>query len=69
MNVKPGEFLVTDIDKDAVVLKKIDVRKMLENLIEKAKSVDLEKLEENVEGEGNKVTRRKFLIDTNVSIE
>lgn len=45
LNIKPGdEFLVADVDKDAVVLKRIDVRKMLEDLIEKAKSVDLENL-------------------------
>uniref|UniRef100_UPI0025BA8461 AbrB/MazE/SpoVT family DNA-binding domain-containing protein n=1 Tax=Ferroglobus sp. TaxID=2614230 RepID=UPI0025BA8461 len=34
LNIKPGdEFLVADVDKDAVVLKRIDVRKMLESLI------------------------------------
>ena len=44
MNVKPRKFLIIDIDKDAVVSKRIDFRKMLEDLIEKAKSVDLENL-------------------------
>ena len=64
LNIKPGdEFLVADVDKDAVVLKRIDVRKMLEDLIEKAKSVDLEKLEEEIEREGNRVARRKKLFD------
>ncbi len=61
LNIKPGdEFLVADVDKDAVVLKRIDVRKMLESLIEKAKSVDLEKLEEEIEREGNRVARKKL---------
>ncbi len=61
LNIKPGdEFLVADVDKDAVVLKRIDVRKMLEDLIEKAKSVDLEKLEEEIEREGNRVARKKL---------
>ncbi|RLI84218.1 MAG: AbrB family transcriptional regulator, partial [Archaeoglobales archaeon] len=54
MNIKPGEeFLITDVDRDAVVLKRIDVKKMLGDLIEKAKSVDLEKLEKEIEEEGN----------------
>ena len=61
LNIKPGdEFLVADVDKDAVVLKRIDVRKMLEDLIEKAKSVDLEKLEEEIESERNRVARKKL---------
>ncbi len=61
LNIKPGEeFLVTDIDKNVVILKRIDVRKMLEDLIERAKSVDLEKLEEKIEREGNRVAREKI---------
>jgi len=63
MNIKPGEeFLVTDIDRDAVVLKRIDVKKMLEGLIEKAKSVDLEKLEKEIEEEGNRIARKKYKV-------
>ncbi len=61
MNVRPGdEFLITDVDKDAVVLKRIDVKKILEDLIEKAKSVDLEKLEKEIEEEGNRIARKKI---------
>ena len=61
MNVRPGdEFLITDVGEDAVVLKKIDVKKMLDNLIEKAKSVDLEKLEREIEEEGNRIARKKI---------
>ena len=63
MNIKPGEeFLVTDIDRDAVVLKRIDVKKMLEGLIEKAKSVDLEKLEKEIEEEGNRIAKKKYKV-------
>lgn len=59
LNIKPGEeFLVTDIDKDAVILKRVDVKKMLEDLIKKAKSVDLEKLEKEIEREGNRVAKK-----------
>ncbi len=61
MNVRPGdEFLITDVGEDAVVLKKIDVKKMLNSLIEKAKSVDLEKLEREIEEEGNRIAREKI---------
>jgi len=63
MNIKPGEeFLIADIDENAVILKRIDVKKMLEDLIEKAKAVDLEKLEKEIEQEGNKVARKKYKI-------
>ncbi|MBE8539808.1 AbrB/MazE/SpoVT family DNA-binding domain-containing protein [Geoglobus acetivorans] len=63
MNIKPGEeFLVADVDENAVILKRIDVRKMLENLIEKAKSIDLEKPEREIEEEGNRIAGRKHKI-------
>jgi len=63
MNIKPGEeFLVADIDRDAVILKRIDAKKMLEDLIEKAKGVDLEKLEKEIEEEGNRIARKKYKI-------
>ncbi|AKG91332.1 looped-hinge helix DNA binding domain, AbrB family [Geoglobus ahangari] len=63
MNIKPGEeFLVADVDENAVILKRIDVRKMLEDLIEKAKSIDLEKLEREIEEEGNRIARRRYKI-------
>ncbi len=63
MNIKPGEeFLVADIDRDAVILKRIDVKKMLEDLIEKAKSVDLEKFEKEIEEEGNRIARKKYKV-------
>lgn len=63
MNIKPGEeFLVADIDENAVILKRIDVRKMLEELIEKAKSVDLEKLEREIEEEGNRIAGKRYKV-------
>jgi AbrB family transcriptional regulator (stage V sporulation protein T) len=63
MGIKPGEeFLVADVDENAVILRRIDIRKMLEDLIEKAKSVDLEKLEREIEEEGSRVARKKYEI-------
>ncbi len=62
MNIKPGEeFLIADIDKDVVVLKRLNVKKMLEDLIKKAKNIDLEKLEKEIEGEGNRIAKYKIL--------
>lgn len=61
MNIKPGEeFLVADVDENAVVLRRINVKKMLEELIEKAKSVDLEKLGREIEEEGNRIAGKNY---------
>ncbi|MCD6494063.1 MAG: AbrB/MazE/SpoVT family DNA-binding domain-containing protein [Archaeoglobaceae archaeon] len=60
MNIKPGdEFLVANIDENAIIIKKTDVKKMLKGLIEKVNSIDLEK---EIEEEGNKVARKKYKI-------
>jgi predicted nucleic acid-binding protein len=47
------------------VLKKIDLKSLLDEIIEKAKNVDLDKFEAEIEEEANKLARQKFLIDTN----
>ncbi len=63
MDIKPGEeFLITDIDSDAVILKRIDVKKVLESVIEKAKGVDFDKLEKEIEEKGNRVARKKYKV-------
>jgi|GEM_PF-393148 AbrB family transcriptional regulator (stage V sporulation protein T) len=63
MGIKPGEeFLITDVDADAVILKRIDVKKMLESIIEKAKGVDFDKLEKEIGEEGNRVARKKYKV-------
>ena len=42
MNIKPGdEFLVANIDENAIIIKKTDVKKMLKGLIEKVNSIEL----------------------------
>ena len=44
MKLKKGdEFVAEDLGEDTIVLKKINLRALLEDAIEKAKSVDLEK--------------------------
>ncbi len=61
MDLKPSEELfVVNAGKDAILLKKVDIRQMLKDLIEKAKGLDLEKLEREIEEEGNRIAKKKY---------
>ena len=61
LNIKPGEeFLVTEIDGDTIVLKRFNVKKMLERLVKSSKGVDFEKLEAETEEEGNRVAKELY---------
>ena len=61
MKLKEGdEFVVEDMGEDTIVLKKINLRALLEDAIVKAKSVDLDKLEKEIEEESNKLALHKF---------
>jgi AbrB family transcriptional regulator (stage V sporulation protein T) len=63
LDIIPGdEFIVTELDGDSLVLKKVDLRSMIEDLIEKAKNVDLDQLEAEIEEEANKLARKKYKI-------
>lgn len=63
MSIKPGEeFMVADIDANVVILKRIDLKKVLEEMIEKAKGVDFDKLEKEIGEEGNRVARKKYRV-------
>ena len=63
MNLKEGdEFLAEDLGEDTIVLKKINLRALLEDAIVKAKSIDLDKLEEEIEQESNQLARQKFKV-------
>lgn len=63
MMLKEGdEFVAEDIGEDTIILKKINLRALLEDAIEKAKSVDLDKLEREIEEESNKLARQKFKV-------
>ena len=63
MNLKEGdEFVAEDLGEDTIVLKKINLRALLEDAIVKAKSVDLDKLEKEIEVESNQLARQKFKI-------
>ncbi len=61
LKIKPGEeFVVTELDGDTLIVKRFNVKKMLEELIEKAKETDLEKLQKETTKEGNRIAREKY---------
>jgi AbrB family looped-hinge helix DNA binding protein len=63
MKLKEGdEFVAEDLGEDTIVLKKINLRALLEDAIVRAKSVDLDKLEREIEEESNQLARQKFKI-------
>jgi AbrB family looped-hinge helix DNA binding protein len=63
MKLKEGdEFVAEDLGEDTIVLKKINLRALLEDAIVKAKSQDLDKLEKEIEEESNQLARQKFKI-------
>lgn len=63
MKLKEGdEFLAENLGEDTIILKKINLRALLEDAIEKAKSIDLDKLEREIEEESNQLARQKFKI-------
>jgi AbrB family transcriptional regulator (stage V sporulation protein T) len=63
MKLKKGdEFVAEDMGEDTIVLKKINLRALLEDAIVKAKSVDLDRLEKEMEEESNQLARQKFKV-------
>jgi len=63
LGIKPGdEFAVDELDENAIVLKKVDLRSLLEDAIEKAKNVDLDNLEAEIEDEANELARKKYKV-------
>jgi AbrB family looped-hinge helix DNA binding protein len=63
MGINPGdEFAVDELGPDTILLKKVDVRAMIKDAIERAKNIDLERLEADMEEEGNKVARKMHKI-------
>ncbi len=54
--------MAENLDEDTIILKKINPRALLEDAIEMAKSVDLDKLEKEIEEESNQLARQKFKV-------
>jgi len=61
LDLKPSEqMFVMSAGKEIIVLKKIDVKKIMQDIIEKVKGVDLGALEIKIEEEGNKIAKKKY---------
>jgi predicted HTH domain antitoxin len=58
LKLNPGdEFVIGEATGDSVLLKKRDLGAILEGIIKEARKMDLDKLERDVEGEGNRIAR------------
>lgn len=63
MGINPGdEFFVDELGPDTIVFKRVDVRAMIKDAIERAKGVDLDRLEKEMDEEGNRVARRMYKV-------
>jgi len=63
LKMSPGdEFVIGEATGDSILLKKKDLRTILEGVIKEARKVDLDKLERDVEEEGNRIAREKYKI-------
>ena len=63
MKLEEGdEFVAEELGEDTIILKKINLRVLLEDAIEKAKSIDLDQLEREIEEESNQLSRQRFKV-------
>lgn len=63
LDINPGdEFIVDELGPGSLVLKKVDLRAMIEDIIEKAKNMDLDQLEAEIEEEADKLARQKYKV-------
>ncbi|MFZ2471391.1 MAG: AbrB/MazE/SpoVT family DNA-binding domain-containing protein [Methanothrix sp.] len=63
MKIAAGdEFIVDEVGPDTILIRKVDVRAMLQDAIERAKSVDLDKLQKEMDEEGNRVARKMYKV-------
>jgi bifunctional DNA-binding transcriptional regulator/antitoxin component of YhaV-PrlF toxin-antitoxin module len=56
------EFVIGEATEGSILLKKRDLRAILEGVIKEARNVDLDKLERGAEEEGNRIAREKYKI-------
>ena len=63
LNMNPGdEFVIGEATSKTTLLKKMDLAVIMNGIIEEARKVDLDKLEEEIEEEGNKIARKNHKI-------
>jgi len=60
LNMNPGdEFIIGEATSDTILLKKMDLAIIMKGVIGEARKVDLDKLEQDIEEEGNRIAREK----------
>jgi len=57
---KESEFIIEDIDDDTFILRKIDLKDLIEEVKKEIKTKDIEKLHEEVEEEADELAEEKF---------
>ena len=64
------EFIVERLGPDSLVLKRVNLRALMQDIIEKAKNIYMDKLEAEIEEEANRLAdeNTRFLIDTNLFV-
>jgi AbrB family looped-hinge helix DNA binding protein len=63
MSITAGdEFVIDEVGPDTILLRKVDVRAMIQDAIGRAKSVDLDKLQKDMKEEGNRVARKMYKV-------
>ncbi|HOU70362.1 MAG TPA: AbrB/MazE/SpoVT family DNA-binding domain-containing protein [Methanothrix sp.] len=63
MSISTGdEFVIDEVGPDTILLRKVDVRAMIQDAIERAKSVDLDKLQKDMGEEGDRVARKMYKV-------
>ncbi len=63
MSISTGdEFVIDEVGPDTILLRKVDVRAMIQDAIELAKSVDLDKLQKDMGEEGDRVARKMYKV-------
>jgi len=54
------EFIIEDIDDDTFILKKIELKELIDQVKKEIKGKDIEKLHEDVEEEADELAKEKF---------
>jgi AbrB family looped-hinge helix DNA binding protein len=63
LNMSPGDdFVIGGATSNTILLKRIDLGTIMKGIIEEARKVDLDKLEQDIEEEGNRIARKKHKI-------
>jgi len=61
LGLKSGdELIVGERGEDTVVLKKVDIRALIDEMIENAKDVNLDELESEIEREANELAKQRY---------